>query len=52
MVADILALIPNLKVELIEPVVIRGRPLEKDLKAVDALADEILKRHRDIGVCK
>lgn len=50
MVADILALIPNLKVELIEPVVIKGHPQDKDRIAIDALADEILKRHQRIGI--
>jgi flavorubredoxin len=38
-------MIPNLKVEVIEPVIAKGYPKEEDFKALDRLADEILKRH-------
>ncbi len=35
----------NLKVELIEPVMVKGYPSDDDFKAIDNLADEILKKH-------
>jgi flavorubredoxin len=52
MVEQIKGLIPNLKVELIEPVVIKGYPKEEDLEALDRLADEIVEKHKSIDVMK
>lgn len=43
-------LISNLNVDLIEPVVIKGYPKEKDFEALDRLADEILNKHREIEI--
>ena len=48
MAEDIKGLIKNLKVELIEPVVIKGYPKENDFRMLDRLADEILKKHEKI----
>jgi hypothetical protein len=45
-VEKIAAMIPNLKVELIEPVVCRGYPNREDLAALDRLAEAIAQRHR------
>ncbi len=39
------ALMPNLKVDFIPPVIIKGMPREKDYAAIEALADAILNRH-------
>ncbi len=36
----------NLKVELLEPVVVKGYPRKDDFKALERLADEILKKHK------
>jgi flavorubredoxin len=36
----------NLKLELLEPVLCKGHPLEKDFLALDRLADEIAARHK------
>ena len=47
MVEQITGMLPNLKVELLEPVVIKGFPEEEDFKALDRLADEILTRHKE-----
>ncbi len=48
---DILTgMLPNLKVELIEPVLIKGHPREEDLKALSKLADEIVEKHKEIGI--
>ena len=50
MVEQLTGIVSNLKVELIEPVVIKGFPREEDLKALDALADKILAKHKEIGI--
>ena len=44
------AMLPNLKVELLEPVVIKGYPRESDFKALDRLADDILRKHKENGI--
>jgi len=51
MVEQITELISNLRVELLEPVVVKGYPGEEDLIALDGLADEILKRHKEQNIC-
>ena len=43
-------MITNIKVELIEPVYIKGYPKEIDFKSLDNLASEIVRKHREIGV--
>ncbi|MBU0762029.1 MAG: FprA family A-type flavoprotein [Candidatus Altiarchaeota archaeon] len=40
-------LIPNLKVELLNPVIARGLPRESDFKELDRLADDISKKHKE-----
>lgn len=45
-------LIPNLAVEILEPVVVKGYPKEADLRALDALADRVLAAHRAAGICE
>ncbi len=37
----------NLKVEFLEPVVIKGHPTEEDYKELDRLAEDIVKKHED-----
>jgi flavorubredoxin len=45
---EILAgMIPNLKVEIIDPVLCKGVPSDKDLKALDDLAAAIAKKHKE-----
>jgi len=44
------ALLPNLKAEFLDPVIAKGYPKEADFRALDALADGIAQRHRDIGL--
>ncbi|MBI5587550.1 MAG: FprA family A-type flavoprotein [Deltaproteobacteria bacterium] len=46
MVEQITATIANLKVDLIAPVVVKGRPKEDDYAALEKLAGEIAIRHR------
>ena len=50
LVETIQAMIPNLKVELVPPVVVKGYPKETDLEALEKLADGILDRHKRIGI--
>ena len=40
--------IKNLKVELIEPVLIKGDPIDKDYKLLDNFIDTIVKKHKDL----
>ena len=42
-------MIPNLKVEVLEPVVCKGFPRETDFKALDTLAGAIAQKHKDNG---
>jgi flavorubredoxin len=48
-VEEVNALIPNLKVEVLEPVLARGYPSDEGLAAVDELADTIAQNHADQG---
>jgi flavorubredoxin len=50
MVEKIGGLIPHLKAELLEPVVIKGQPKGEDFEALDKLADGILEKHKSIDV--
>jgi len=43
-------LISNIKVELIEPVYIKGFPKEIDFKALDNLAESIHNKHKQLGL--
>ena len=46
-VEQIAGMIPNLKVELIDPVLAKGFPKEADFKALDNLADTIAQKHKE-----
>jgi len=48
MVEQLSGMLTNLKVELIEPVIVKGQPREDDFKALDRLADTILAKHRSL----
>jgi len=39
--------IPNLKAEILEPVLSKGLPGKKDLEALDELAEKIARKHRE-----
>ena len=45
-VEQLSAMIPNLKVEVLEPVICKGLPKESDFKALDNLADAIAVKHK------
>jgi hypothetical protein len=40
---------PNLKAEVLEPVLCKGMPDEAAFKALDGLADAIAQKHRESG---
>jgi flavorubredoxin len=50
MVEQLTALLPNLKAEILEPVVIKGHPKEDDYAALDRLADDILSKHKELKI--
>lgn len=47
---QIQGLIPNLKLEIIEPVMCQGHPRDADFKALDRLVNSIVEKHRSIGL--
>ncbi len=44
-------LIPNLKVEVLKPTLVKGLPTEADLKQMDELADLIAEKHKGLAAC-
>jgi flavorubredoxin len=48
MVEQITSMLPNLKVDLLEPVIIKGLPTDEDLEKLDQLGGEIEKKHSEI----
>jgi len=49
-VEQLTGMMPNLKVEILEPVLAKGEPKEADFVALDKLADEILAKHKEAGI--
>lgn len=50
MVEKITEMIPNLKMELIEPVIAKGFPKKEDFIKLDQLADKIMEKHKELGI--
>ncbi|MEA3341205.1 MAG: FprA family A-type flavoprotein, partial [Chloroflexota bacterium] len=48
-VERVAALIPDLKVEILTPVLCKGGPREADFRALDSLADSIAEKHKEHG---
>ena len=46
-IEQLAAMIPNLKVEILEPVLTKGIPKEADYKALDELAATIAEKHKE-----
>jgi flavorubredoxin len=44
------AMIPNLKVEIIPPIIVKGYPKEADFQALDKLAETIAEKHKAGGL--
>ncbi len=49
-VEQLTALMSNLKVQLLEPVMAKGEPKEADFVALERLADNILAKHKEAGI--
>jgi flavorubredoxin len=52
MVDQLKGILTNLKVEMFDPVVVKGYPKDTDFSALDNLADGILEKHRQAGLVK
>ena len=50
MLDQITGLIGNLRVEMIDPLIIKGFPMEADYQKIDAMADEIAQKHQELGI--
>ena len=50
MVEQLTSMLPNLKAEILEPVITKGFPKDNDFIALDRLADEILGKHKELGI--
>ncbi len=50
MVEQLTGMMPNLKAEILEPVITKGYPKDDDFMALDRLADEILAKHKEAGI--
>ena len=48
-VEQLTGMIPNLKAEVLAPVLIKGFPRKEDFEALDNLASTIAKKHKEIG---
>jgi flavorubredoxin len=49
-VEQLAAMLPNLKVEILPPVIIKGYPKEIDFQSLDKLADTIVAKHKEAGL--
>ena len=50
MIEQITSMMPNVKAEILEPVLAKGDPKEADYAALDKLADKILAKHKENGI--
>ncbi|MGE5741295.1 MAG: FprA family A-type flavoprotein [Candidatus Aminicenantes bacterium RBG_16_66_30] len=50
MVETVKSAMPNLKVELLPPVIAKGLPKPADFEAIDALADAVAGKHKELGL--
>lgn len=52
MLEQIKEMLPNLKVDFLEPVIIRGLPKEEDFNKLDELAQDIVEKYTELGIIK
>jgi len=50
MVEQLTGMLTNLKVEVLEPVLAKGQARDSDFAAIERLADEILTKHKELGI--
>ncbi|MCK4433350.1 MAG: FprA family A-type flavoprotein, partial [Methanomicrobia archaeon] len=48
MVEQIAGMLTNVKIEILDPVIVKGLPKKEDFKALDRLADQILDKHKGV----
>jgi len=49
-IEQLTGMMSNLKAEILEPVLAKGEPKDSDFVALDRLADEILAKHKEVGI--
>jgi len=49
-VEQLTGMLTNLKAEILEPVLVKGEPRDSDFAALEKLANEILAKHKEIGI--
>ena len=49
-IEQLTAMLPNIKAQILEPVLSKGEPKDADFAALDRLADDILSEHKKIGI--
>ena len=49
-VEQLTGMMTHLKADILEPVLAKGEPAEADYAALDRLADEIMEKHRELGL--
>ncbi len=49
MAEQVLGFLPNLKVEILPPVLVKGAPKEADFQTIETLAETIARKHKDAG---
>jgi len=47
---QLISMLPNLKAEIIEPLITKGHPKDGDFESIDRLADIILEKHKEINI--
>ena len=50
MVDQLSSMLGNLRAEIIEPVVIKGKPKQQDIELLEELADKIAAKHKELGI--
>jgi len=50
MVEQLTGMMSNLKAEILEPVLAKGQARDSDFAAIERLADEILTKHKEVGI--
>jgi flavorubredoxin len=51
-VEQLASMLPNLKAEILEPVIVKGHPKDSDFDLLDKLADNILTKHKELNIVK
>jgi len=47
MIETLMQILTNLKVEILQPILVKGYPKKEDLKMLENLTDEIFKKHKE-----